>query len=139
MRCVLETDVLLAGLRSAHGASRQVLLAAGTGQLDFVVSVPLVLEWEAVLKRPEHLTKMKTTAQEIDIVIDNLVSKARRAEMFFVWRPQARDPDDEIVIETAVNGVADVIVSFNSRHLAIAAKRFGIEVVRPGFLLERWR
>lgn len=139
MRCVLDTDILLAGLRSARGASRQVLLRAGRGQLDFVVSVPLVLEWEAVLKRPEHLAKMKATPEAIDIVVDNLVSRARRAEMFFIWRPQARDPDDEIVIETAVNGVADVIVSFNSRHLALAAKSFGIEVVRPSILLERWR
>lgn len=139
MRCVLDTDVLLAGLRSAHGASRQVLARAGAGQLDLVVSVPLVLEWESVLKRPEHLAAMGLTGADIDAVIDLLIARARLVEIFFVWRPQASDPNDDMVIETAVNGAADTIVSFNSRHLSASATRFGIQVLGPASLLERWR
>jgi len=139
MRCVLDTDVVVAGLRSASGASRQLLLAVEKGRLDIVVSVPLVLEWEAVLKRPDNLAAAGIDTVGVDTVIDLLVERALWAEMHFLWRPQALDPDDEIVLETAVNGFADTIVSFNTKDLLLPAERFGIEVVRPVEVLGRWR
>ena len=139
MRCVLDTDVVVAGLRSASGASRQLLIYVDEGRLDIVVSVPLVLEWEAVLKRPETLAAAGIDRIDVDTIIDRLVERALRAELHFLWRPQAFDPDDEIVLETAVNGFADMIVSFNTKDLLMPAKRFGIEVVRPAEVLRRLR
>jgi predicted nucleic acid-binding protein len=139
MRCVLDTDVVVAGLRSASGASRQLLIAVDEGRLEIVVSVPLVLEWEAVLKRPDNLAAAGIGIVDVDTVIDRLVEQALRAELHFLWRPQAFDADDEIVLETAVNGFADTIVSFNTKDLLVPAERFGIEVVRPVEILRRWR
>ena len=139
MRCVLDADVIVAGLRSASGVSRQLLIAVDEGRLDIVVSVPLVLEWEAVLKRPETLAAAGIDSVDVDTVIDRLVEQALRAELHFLWRPQALDPDDEIVLETAVNGIADTIVTFNMRDLLLPAKRFGIEVIKPSEVLRRWR
>ena len=139
MRCVLDTDVIVAGLRSDSGASRQLLIAVDEGRLDIVVSVPLALEWEAVLKRPHNLAAAGIDSADVDTVIDLLVGRAQRAELHFLWRPQAFDPDDEIVLETAVNGYADTIVSFNTKDLLRPAERFGIEVIKPAEVLRRWR
>lgn len=135
MRCVFDTDVLVAGLRSESGASRQLLIAAADGRLDLVVSVPLVLEWEAVLKRPVNLAAAGIGIADVDAAIDFLVMRALRAELHFLWRPQTMDPNDEVVLETAINGVAETIVSFDARHLRAAARHFGIGVLRPGELL----
>jgi putative PIN family toxin of toxin-antitoxin system len=124
MRCVLDTDVIVAALRSSSGASRQLLIAVDEGRLDLVISVPLVLEWEAVLKRWENFLAAGIDLPDVDSVINRLVERAMHAEPHFLWRPQAYDPNDEIVLETAVNGVADTIVSSNTRDLLLPAKRF---------------
>ncbi len=139
MLCVLDTDVVVAGLRSASGASRQLLIAVDEGRLEIVVSVPLVLEWEADLKRPDNLAAAGIDTVDVDTVIDRLVEPALRAELFLLWRPQAFDAADAIVLETAVNGFADTIVSFNTKDLLVPAERFGIEVVGPLAILRRWR
>jgi predicted nucleic acid-binding protein len=139
MRCVLDTDVAVAGLRSASGASRQLLIAVDEGRLDIVVSVPLVLEWEAVSKRPDNLAAAGIDTVDVDTVIDRLVEQALRAELHFLWHPQAFHADDEIVLETAVNGFADTIVSFDTKDLQVPTGRFGIEVVWPVEISKRWR
>jgi predicted nucleic acid-binding protein len=56
----------------------------------------------------------------------------------FLWRPIARDPDDDMVLEAAVNGRADVLVTFNIRDFSGGAKNFGLAVLSPGEALRRW-
>ena len=136
MRLVLDTDVVIAAMRSDQGASRQLLLAALDGRVAILASVPLILEYESVLTRPEQLDKIGVTAAEIGEVLDALVAAAEPIVLRFLWRPQLKDPDDEMVLETAVNGQADRIATFNTRHLAATARAFGIRVERPGLI---WR
>jgi|SRR5580700_7180796 putative PIN family toxin of toxin-antitoxin system len=136
MRLVLDTDVLVAALRSDQGASRQLLLAALEHRIDMLVSVPLVLEYEAVLTRPEHLRGFGLTSGEVESILDAIVFVAERVSFQFLWRPQLKDPSDEMVLETAVNGNADYLATFNLRHLREAAALFGIKAVVPG---EIWR
>lgn len=136
MRLVLDTDVLVAAMRSDRGASRQLLLAALDRRAVVLASVPLMLEYEAVLGRPEHLASIGVTAGEMNEVLDAVAAVAERVSLRFHWRPQLHDPDDEMVLETAVNGGADRIATFNTRHLAGAARTFGIRAARPGSI---WR
>jgi len=136
MRLVLDTDVVVAALRSDGGASRQLLLAAFDGRIEMLVSVPLVLEYEAVLTRPQLLKDVALTIGEVGTLLDTILSVAVPVEMRFLWRPQLKDPSDEMVLETAVNGAADWVVTFNLRHLAEAAREFGIRVARP---CDAWR
>jgi putative PIN family toxin of toxin-antitoxin system len=138
MRLVLDTDVVVAGMQSPTGASRQLLLGAAAGMFKLVASVPLFLEWEAVLKRPSVLRAMALVSDEVDIVLDQLASIIEPVEFHFLWRPQLDDPDDEMVLETAINGRADAIVTFNRRHFA-AASEFGIAVRRPAEILGELR
>ena len=136
MRLVLDTDVVVAAMRSDQGASRQLLLAALDRRVVVLASVPLMLECEAVLTRPGHLDQIGVTAAEMNEVLDALASVVEPVTLRFYWRPQLKDPDDEMVLETAVNGWADRIATFNLRHLATAARRFGIRAARPGSI---WR
>jgi len=139
MRVVLDTDVVVAGVVSPSGASRQLLIAAADRRLELLVSVPLMLEWEAVLKRPAILRAAKGSAEDVDVVLDQLAAAGTAVDLHFLWRSRARDPDDDMVLETAINGRADTIVTFNVRHLAAAAQYFGIAVERPADLLRRLR
>ena len=136
MRLVLDTDVVVAAMRSDQGASRRLLLAALDRRVAILASVPLILEYESVLTRPEQLHEIGITAAEIGEVLDALIAVAEPVVLRFLWRPQLKDPNDEMVLETAVNGKADRIATFNTKHLAAAARTFGIRAERPGLI---WR
>jgi predicted nucleic acid-binding protein len=101
-----------------------------------LVSVPLMVEYEAVLTRPEHLDASGMTSRQVNEVLDALARVLIPVPLRFLWRPRLKDPADEMVLETAVNGAADRLVTFNVRHLAVAAREFGVRVLRPP---EMWK
>lgn len=108
-----------------------MLTGALDGLFEVLASVPLIIEYEAVLTRPEHLNASRLTLQEVNDVLDALVKVSTPVHLRFLWRPRLKDPADEMVLETAVNGRADRLVTFNLRHLAASAREFGIRVVQP--------
>jgi len=129
---VLDTDVLVAAFRSDAGASRQVLEAARVHRFDLLLSVPLMLEYESVLSRPEHLAACGATREDVSALLDELASIGKRVELVIRTRPMLPDPNDEMVLETAINGRADAIVTFNDLDFRPVAARFRCSVVRPG-------
>jgi putative PIN family toxin of toxin-antitoxin system len=139
MRVVLDTDVLVAALRSDRGASRQLLQAALRKQIVLLLSVPLVIEYEAVLTRPEQLEVIGATSEEIGAILDALVAVAEPVRLSFRWRPALADPADDMVLETAVNGTADLLVTFNRRDFTAAQPLFQLGLVSPGEALIRLR
>ncbi|WP_245624495.1 putative toxin-antitoxin system toxin component, PIN family [Belnapia moabensis] len=139
VRVVLDTDVMVAGFASAAGASRRLLLAALDGELRLLLSTPLILEYEAVLTRVSVLEMTGISAEEVLAVLDEVASICVPVAFDFRVRPGARDPDDDLVLETAVNGGADVIATFNLADLRDGAARFGIPVERPADVLRRMR
>lgn len=144
MRLVLDTDVLLSGLRSTIGASRVLLLAVEARVVTPLVSVATVIEYEAVLKRAEHLQAARLEAEEVDRFLDDFVAHADQITPHFRTRPAVRDPDDEMFAELAINGQADALVSFNISDYRPADSRaplLDIPVCRPGDILRRlsWR
>jgi len=136
---VLDTDVLVAALRSSQGASRLLLLSALDRRFELLLSVPLILEYEAVLTRPEHLAACGLSAGEVERVLDDLTSVARPVKLAFRWRPILSDPDDDMVLETAVNGSADAIVTFNRGDFEEARSGFQCGAILPRHALERMR
>jgi putative PIN family toxin of toxin-antitoxin system len=136
MRLVLDTAVVVAAMRSDRGASRQLLLAALDRRITMLASVPLMLEYEAVLTRPEHLKEIGLGAEEINEVLDAMAAVIEPIALRFLWRPRLKDPADEMVLETVVTGGADRLITFNVRHLAEAAMEFGIRTSLPGAV---WR
>ena len=139
LRLVLDTDVVVAALRSDQGASRRLLIGVLDRVFEVLASVPLIIEYEAVLTRPEHLDASGLTSREMNEVLDALVRVSVPVHFWFLWRPRLKDPADEMVLETAVNGEADWLVTFNVRHLAVAAREFGIRVLLPREALKEIR
>ncbi len=103
-----------------------------------MVSVPLFFEYEAVLTRPEHLLASRLTARQATEFLDYLAGIAEPVKLHYLWRPQLSDVADEMVLETAINGRADCIVTFNTRHFGPAA-RFGIDLIWPDEAVRRIR
>ena len=137
MRYVLDTDTVVAAMRSPAGASAAVLLAAADRKVTLVVSVPLVIDYEATCSLAEHRQPAGLSEKEAAAFLDGLAALAEPVECHFLWRPQLRDPGDEMVLEAAVNGRADAIVTFNVRDFRTVPRDFGILVVTPREALRR--
>lgn len=124
-------------MRSPSGASAELLRRARAGHVTLLVSVSLALEYEATCKRPEHRLAAGLNEASTEVYLDALIALGEPVTSHYLWRPQLRDPGDEMVLEVAVNGQADQIVTFNKRHFLDAPGRFGIEVVLPREALTR--
>lgn len=135
MRAVIDTNVVVAAFRSKRGAAHVVLNRVAEGAFTPIATPPLFLEYEDVLKRPEQRLASGLTLAEIDQALRDLSSLIEPVEVWFLWRPQLRDPDDEMVLEAAINGRADRLVTFNARDFE-AAGRFGIDIVTPQRFLQ---
>lgn len=131
---VIDTNVIIAGLRSGRGASIQILERIGTDAFTVNVSVPLVLEYEATAKKQAR--ELGLTYGEIDEVLDYICRVSKHREIYYLWRPFLRDPKDDLVLELAVEAEADFIITHNLRDFA-GVKQFGIEAVDPKQFLVR--
>ena len=128
---MLDTSVMVAALRSSRGASRQLLLGALTHRFELLLSVPLLLEYEAVLTRAEQLTAFGIGRRDVERALDDITSVARPVRLSYRWRPQLSDSNDDMVLETAVNGNADAVVTFDQADFAPLGERFDCRVMLP--------
>ena len=135
IRIVLDTNVLVAALKSRNGASFQVLQMVGAdAPFQPSLSVPLVLEYEMALRRA-----LGAEDKRIDPVLDYLCQVADLREIFFLWRPFLRDAGDEMVLEVAVGAQAAAIVTHNVRDFEGVEERFGVRIVTPAVFLTEVR
>ena len=137
MKLVLDTDVVVAGVRSPSGASAALLRHVLSGQRLILLSVALALEYEAICLLPEHRLAARASEGEMRNFLDALMGKAIPVNVHYQWRPQLRDAADEMVLETAINGQADTIISFNHRDYGAAPARFGLRLLTPSQLLQK--
>ena len=130
-RIVLDTSVLVAGLRSRNGASNRILLRVAQGLLTPLISTPLFLEYESVLKRAEHRLVTGLSEAQVDAFLAAFASAAGGVETLYRWRPQLRDPADEMVLECVVNGGADALVTHNIKDFGTTDRTFGYQLLTP--------
>jgi len=128
-RVVVETNVLVAGLRSRRGASFRLLSEVGRGRFQIALSVPLVLEYEDALLR--HSAATRLSQGDVDALLDYFCSVAHLQQIFYLWRPFLPDPKDDLLIELAVAARCQSIVTFNRRDFA-GVDKFGVSVIEPG-------
>lgn len=128
LKVVLDTNVLVAALRSGRGASAKLLSFVGRDRFDIVISVPLVIEYEDVLLR--DLPPGAEERESVGDILDYLSSVGRRQEVFFLWRPLLRDPGDDMVLELAVAGRCDAIITYNKRDFR-GLSSFGLRALTP--------
>jgi len=134
-RIVLDTSVVVAALRTRHGAANRVLRLVAERRLIPLATPPLFLEYEDVLSRPEQRLVHGLPLEALDDFLAELAALVEPVEVHFAWRPQVRDPSDEMVLEAAINGRADALVTYNVKHFAAAGDRFGIPILRPADVL----
>lgn len=132
MNVVLDTNILVAGLRSRRGASFEVLRRLGNGSFTPVVSPPLCVEYEDVLLRPGMVPEF--TPAEVSNFLDYLLSVSTECRVYYLWRPHVRDPKDDLVLEVALAGSASHIVTLNGRDFT-GVTSLGISTVTPGEFL----
>ncbi|MBV8811813.1 MAG: putative toxin-antitoxin system toxin component, PIN family [Acidobacteriaceae bacterium] len=135
----MDTDAVLAAMRSPAGASAAIIRAVRQEKAVLLLSVPLAIEYEAVCRRPEHRVSAGLSDRQVGVFLDALMAMAEPVQTHFLWRPQLRDASDEMVLEAAVNGRADALVTFNLRDFGDAPARFGIELLLPREFLTRIR
>ncbi len=127
-RVVIDTSVLIAGLRNRLGPSQRLLRLVGEGDFETALSVPLFLEYQEVSKR--LVEDMDYTEEEIDIVLDYLCQSMQHYTIDFLWRPFLKDGDDDMVLELAVASNSQRIVTYNIRDFQ-GCEQFGITAVTP--------
>jgi len=136
IRCVLDTDVSIAAMRSSKGASSAILLHVLDRKIELLASVPLALEYEAKCLLKEHWQAGGLTESQAHLFLDSVIALATPVHLDFYWRPLLHDPADEMVLETAINGKADYLISFNLRNYGNAPAAFGIKILRPSEFLK---
>jgi putative PIN family toxin of toxin-antitoxin system len=132
-RVVLDTNVLVAALRSKRGAANRLLDRVDSGTFEVCLSVPLLFEYEAVCKRLIGVVPVDEAT--IDAVLNYLSRIAVRTPVYFLWRPFLRDPQDDMVLELAIAGSCDAIVTFNVSDFA-GAEQLGVRVLKPKEFLQ---
>jgi putative PIN family toxin of toxin-antitoxin system len=125
---VIDTNVLIAALRSSSGASHQIFMAADRGDFQMALSVPLLAEYDDASSRPT--TGITIPSSAVDAIIRRIAQMAHKQQIYFLWRPILPDPKDDMVLEVAIAAGATHIVTFNHTDLRLASQ-FGITVLPP--------
>lgn len=136
MKLVLDTNILVAGLRSRTGASSPLLVAGFQHRFVWCCSVPLFYEYEAVLNRAEFLLDAGLTRKQTAEFLEDIAATVVPVGIDFQWRPQLGDPDDEMVLEAAIN-CGGGIVTHNARDFRDVPARFGLGLMSPAEALRR--
>jgi putative PIN family toxin of toxin-antitoxin system len=132
---VIDTNVIVAALKSRRGASYRLLISLTTGVYRPNISVPLFLEYESVAKRAGLVSGLND--QDINDILDYILCQSSIRQIFYLWRPFLKDPQDDLVLEVAVESQSEYIVTFNKKDFS-GIERFGIKVVTPQeFMAER--
>jgi len=137
MRVILDTNVLVTALRSNRGASYAVVAQLPSPQFQIALTIPLYMEYQDALTRPENMTGA-STMEEIFRFLRYLCSIAHRQDVFFLWRPWLRDPKDDMVLEAAVASQCRYIVTYNLKDFRNRdiETYFGISPITPKNFLD---
>ena len=133
---IIDTNVMVAALRSKQGASYRLLklLHNGDERWQINVSTALILEYEAVLKREIH--RQGKDMSVIDKFVDDIVFIANRHPVFYLLRPYLKDADDDFILELAFSSSSDYIVTYNTANFT-RAKMFGVRTITPKKFLQK--
>ena len=139
MRTVLDTSVLITALRSSTGAAAEIIRLVLDRQITILMDYKLACEYRDVALRAEHVHVSGKSRTEFTLVLDALEAIAEPVFVAFQYRPLSPDANDDMVLDVAINGNADAIVTNNAKHFRQAAERFHVDLVTPAELLSKSR
>lgn len=137
-KLVIDTNILVAATRNRHGPSFALMQLVRCGSVAMSCSPALFLEYEDVLKRPAQLAASGLLATDVDAILNELAGLIEPVSTHYQWRPQLRDPSDEMVLEAAANAQADALVAYNLRDF-LPAKLFGVPVLNPEQIFRQFK
>jgi uncharacterized protein len=137
MLIVVDTNVFV-GACLGKGPSSRVVEACLSGWFVPLMGAALLAEYEDVLGRAPIFAESRLRATEREELLDIFLASCRWTRIYYGWRPNLRDEGDNHLVELAVAGGADAIVTHNIRHLKMMELRFpGLAVATPAQLLSK--
>lgn len=130
---VIDTNVILAGLKSNKGASYKLLTILNDQRFQINISTTLIFEYEEILKREQQQIRLDN--EDIEDIINEICHLANHHQLFYIWRPLAKDKDDDFLIDLAFKCQAQFIISYNQKDLQ-PVEKFGILILTPKQFLE---
>lgn len=127
-RIVVDTNVFISSLKSKRGASHKLLYQVSRQKFEQSVSPTLIFEYESVAKRESQ--NIPLTSKDIDIIIDMICEWSVKCEVFFLWRPELKDPNDDFILELAIESKSEFIITYNKRDFR-GIEKFGIKALTP--------
>ncbi len=131
---VIDTNVILSGLRSNKGASYKLLTLLNDPRFELNISATLIFEYEQILKREKE--SINLSLEDIDNVINGICAISNHQKLFYLWRPLALDPNDDFLIDLAIESQANFIISYNRKDLK-PVEAFNIFILTPKQFLQR--
>jgi predicted nucleic acid-binding protein len=126
-------------IRSSGGAARVIVTMILRGQVTGLMDVKLGLEYRDVALRPEHLSASELSQQEVLGLIESLEAASETVEIVIQFRPLSSDPNDDMILDLAINGHAEAVITKNAKHFGAAGGRFGIPILSPAEFLRQER
>jgi len=133
-KVVIDTNIVISAMLSSRGAAFKLISLIGKQHFDYAMSVPLMIEYEEVLKRED--SKIVISQEAIDNILDRLCYHADLREIFYLWRPVLNDPKDDLVLELAVESNCNSIITYNLKDFK-NIKKFGLTAITPKIFLQQ--
>lgn len=132
-KIVIDTNVFISALKSRRGASFKLLFETSKDKYESNISPALIFEYESIAK--QNLNNLKIDEEHINAILDMICKTAKKCELFFLWRPQLKDPKDDHLLELAIESQSDYIITYNKKDFK-GIDKFGIEALTPKEYLE---
>lgn len=127
-KIVLDTNIIYSAVRSKRGMAYRLISIIDEHKYRIQISVPLILEYEDVLKR--NLTHLTLSDSDINDLIDYLCKVGEKRKIYYLWRPVLKDVKDDFILELAVESECDFIITYNIKDFK-GAEKFNIKVITP--------
>jgi putative PIN family toxin of toxin-antitoxin system len=137
VRIVLDTACFVTAVRSSDGAAGEVVRKVFREEIVPLMDLKLGLEYRDVALRPEHLMASALSEREVLELIEALEAFAEAVEVVLKTRPLSSDPNDDMVLDLAINGRAEALVTYNTKHFLAGGKQSEIPILTPAELLQR--
>ena len=125
IRIVIDTNVLVGALIGKEfGANRKLIELCLKREFQPLINYSLFSEYEDLINRPSILKLCKRSPEEIDILFDGLLSVCELVKIYYLWRPNLVDEGDNYLIELAIAGNAEILVTHNIKDFQQSQLKF---------------
>lgn len=128
---VVDTNVVLAGLISSKGYSFRLLEKMIDRKISYLMSLKLLSEYHQVLTRQENLRRIPLSLSEIEALLALIVQNGTYQEVYYRWRPNLPDENDNFILELAIAGGAESLITFNKKDFLKTQLKFDLLVETP--------